>query len=169
MSRRCSLLRAAGSNRDRRCRPTVLRPQLATRGQTPKHGVPRTRKGAIGVGEALGSDVVQEMKELALRSRPAGGGFKPPPAALAEDRRGERGGKGARDASGGDQEDGAQPLAGGVAVDVSLRRDDIETGAVFRAPGGAWRVPADWPGGVRHEGGASAAQALVWNVGKAPG
>src|ERR1017187_2603595 len=27
---------------------------------------------------------------LALRSRPAGGGFKPPHAALAEDRRGER-------------------------------------------------------------------------------
>jgi len=35
------------------------------------------------------------MKDLALRCRPAGGGIKPPPAALAEDRRGERGGKGA--------------------------------------------------------------------------
>src|SRR5690242_7900494 len=35
------------------------------------------------------------MKVLALRSRPAGGGFKPPHAALAEDRRGERCGKGA--------------------------------------------------------------------------
>ena len=30
---------------------------------------------------------------LALRSRPAGGGFKPPTAALAEDCRGERCGK----------------------------------------------------------------------------
>src|SRR6266508_4613183 len=79
------------------------------RGQTPKHGAPRTQRGAVDVGEALGSDAVREMKELALRSRPAGGGFKPPPAALAEDRRGERGGKGAHDASGGDQEDGAQP------------------------------------------------------------
>ena len=45
---------------------------------------------------------------LALRRRPAGGGAKPPRAALAEDRRGERQGKGARDASGGDQEDVAQ-------------------------------------------------------------
>ena len=39
---------------------------------------------------------------VALRSRPAEGGFKPPHAALAEDRRGERCGKGAREASGGD-------------------------------------------------------------------
>ena len=38
----------------------------------------------------------------------AEGGCKPPHAALAEDRRGERCGKGARDASGGDREDGAQ-------------------------------------------------------------
>jgi len=35
----------------------------------------------------------------------SGGGFKPPHAALAEDRRGERCGKGAHDVSGGDQED----------------------------------------------------------------
>lgn len=42
---------------------------------------------------------------LALRSRPAGGGFKPPGAALAEDRRGERPGKGALGALGGDRED----------------------------------------------------------------
>ena len=61
------------------------------------------------------------MKELALRSRPAGGGFKPPHAALAEDCRGERDGKGAREASGGDQEDVAlnAPVAG-FAVDASL-------------------------------------------------
>src|SRR6266511_6246486 len=62
--------------------------------ESAKVGAPRTQKGAIDVGEAPGSDAVREMKELALRSRPAGGGFKPPPAALAEDRRGERGGKG---------------------------------------------------------------------------
>jgi len=42
------------------------------------------------------------MKVVALRRRPAGGGVKPPRAALAEDRRGERRGKGARDPSGGD-------------------------------------------------------------------
>ena len=48
---------------------------------------------------------MREMKVLALRSRLFGGGFKPPHAALVEDRRGERCGKGARDVSGGDQED----------------------------------------------------------------
>ena len=42
---------------------------------------------------------------LALRRRPSGDGVKPPDAALAEDRRGERSGEGAVDASGGDQED----------------------------------------------------------------
>ena len=48
---------------------------------------------------------------MALRSRRSGGGFKPPHAALAEDRRGERCGKGAREVSGGDQENGnPEPL-----------------------------------------------------------
>ena len=42
---------------------------------------------------------------LALRDRPMGGGSKPPHAALAEDRRRERCGKGARDASGGGEGD----------------------------------------------------------------
>jgi hypothetical protein len=42
------------------------------------------------VGRVSEGDAVQEMKDLALRSRPVGGGFKPPQAALAEDRRGER-------------------------------------------------------------------------------
>jgi hypothetical protein len=41
---------------------------------------------------------------VALRRRPAGGGVKPPQAALAEDRRGERWGKGVVHASGGDRE-----------------------------------------------------------------
>ena len=58
---------------------------------------------------------------LALRSRPAGGGFKPPHAALAEDRRGERWGKG---------------VVGGVRWGLGRRpllkhrnsSDDIETG-----------------------------------------
>ena len=48
------------------------------------------------------------MKVWPFGAAPAGGGFKPPCAALAEDRRGERYGKGAHDVSGGDQEDGAQ-------------------------------------------------------------
>ncbi len=54
---------------------------------------------------SFGSGAVQEMEVLALRCRPTGAGVKPPCAALAEDRRGERQGKGAQDASGGDQED----------------------------------------------------------------
>jgi len=49
--------------------------------------------------------MLYERWRLALRSRPAGGGFKPPHAALAEDRRGERWGKGVREASGRDRED----------------------------------------------------------------
>jgi hypothetical protein len=72
---------------------------------------------------------------LALRRRPAGGDVKPPRAALAEDRRGERMGKGARDASGGDQEDVPDsvpwPLMGGAgcnAVSVEIKIGGIETG-----------------------------------------
>ena len=42
------------------------------------------------VGTLSGCGAAREMKVMALRSRPAGGGFKPPHAALAEDRRGER-------------------------------------------------------------------------------
>ena len=40
----------------------------------------------------------------ALRSRPAGGGFKPPQAAVGKSHGSERWGKGARDASGVNQE-----------------------------------------------------------------
>lgn len=45
------------------------------------------------------------------------------------------------------------------------RIDDIETGVELLPWDEAWRVPADWPGGVRHEGGASVVLALVRNVG----
>jgi hypothetical protein len=72
---------------------------------------------------------------LALRSRPAGGGFKPPHAALAEDRRGERWGKGIVKVSGGDREGECKR----IAADVSKLRDDIETGVSMRLrdePGG---------------------------------
>ena len=83
---------------------------------------------------------------LALRDRPMGDGLKPPRAALAEDRRGERRGKGVREASGGDQGD-----------DRRLRcrdfKDGIRTGLRSRARDGVWRVPMYWPGGVRHRGG----------------
>ena len=88
---------------------------------------------------------MQEMKVLALRSRPAVGGFKPPHAALAEDRRGERCGKGAGDASGGDREDGAQSSFSGIAVDVSLLNK------VTSKPGCS-RSARDEPGGCPFTG-----------------
>jgi hypothetical protein len=48
------------------------------------------REGSADVGERFRNGAARTMKVLALRSRPAEGGFKPPRAALAEDRRGER-------------------------------------------------------------------------------
>ncbi|GAA0944788.1 hypothetical protein GCM10009560_59110 [Nonomuraea longicatena] len=42
-----------------------------------------------------------------------------------------------------------------IAADVSKIRDDIETGVSMQSRERAWRVPAYWPGGVRHTGGAS--------------
>ncbi len=66
---------------------------------------------------------------LALRRRPSGGDVKPPQAALAEDRRGERWGKGALDASGGDWEGERKQ----TAIELSkLVSDGIETGADTR-------------------------------------
>jgi hypothetical protein len=89
---------------------------------------------------------MRDERLLAVRDRPMGDGFKPPRAALAEDRRGERRGKGVGEASGGDQGD-----------DCRLRcrdlNDGIRTGLRSRARDGVWRVPMYWPGGVRHRGG----------------
>jgi|SRR5882757_6483386 len=68
-------------------------------------------------------------------------------------RRGERCGKGARDASGGDRKDGAQSSVSGIAVDVSLLNKVASKPGCSRSareePGGR---TADWPGGVRHVG-----------------
>src|SRR6476620_10514050 len=90
---------------------------------------------------------------VALRRRPAVGGFKPPHAALAEDRRGERCGKGARDASGGDREDGAQSWFSGIAVDVSLLNQVAsKPGCSRSARDASGGCPLFWPGGVRHVG-----------------
>src|ERR1017187_5512763 len=88
------------------------------------------------------------MKVWPFGAAPAGGGFKPPCAALAEDRCRERYGKGARDASGGDREDDR-------CGNIEMVPDDVETGALDLAPGQARRVPAGWPGGVRCRGGVS--------------
>src|SRR6478735_202732 len=89
----------------------------------------------------------------ALRSRPAVGGFKPPHAALAEDRRGKRCGKGAREASGGDRKDGAQSSFSGVVVDVSLLNQVAsKPGCSRSARDESGGCPCFWPGGVRHVG-----------------
>jgi hypothetical protein len=68
-------------------------------------------------------------------------------------RRGERCGKGARDASGGDRKDGAQSSFSGIAADVSLLNKVASKPGCSRSardePGGR---TADWPGGVRHVG-----------------
>jgi hypothetical protein len=71
---------------------------------------------------------------LALQRRPSGAGAKPPDAALAEDRRGERSGKGALDASGGDQEDVPEALGSGFpggacAVEASLAQFEVASKA----------------------------------------
>ena len=56
------------------------------------HRVSRTQRGACRVGneDSLMRCCTGDGGLMAPRSRPAGGGFKPPHAALAEDRRGER-------------------------------------------------------------------------------
>ena len=82
------------------------------------------------VGEFWKQCCVRDEGYLALRCRPAGEGIKPPYAALAEDRCGERYGKGA---PGGCQvgirETVRSPGVVGVAGDVSLfKSGDIETG-----------------------------------------
>jgi hypothetical protein len=82
---------------------------------------PELRQGSAGDGGLL-----------ALRDRSMGDGLKPPHAALAEDRRGERCGKGALEASGGEQGDDCR-------VTCRELKDDIRTGLGSRIrdkPGG---------------------------------
>jgi hypothetical protein len=97
-------------------------------------------------------------RTMALRRRPVGAGAKPPGAALAEDRRGERQGKGVLEASGRDQEDAPEHLADrpGAAVEASLVGTyGAKTEGKHPSSGRAWREPADWPGGARRTGGMS--------------
>jgi hypothetical protein len=77
------------------------------------------------------------MKVVALRSRPAGGGFKPPQAALVGDRCGERWGKGVRDTSGGDREGERKR----IADEVSILLGGIETRALLRP----WEESGGYP------------------------
>ena len=98
----------------------------------------------------------------------AEGGCKPPHAALAEDRRGERCGKGARDASGGDREDGAQSSFSGIAGDVSLLNQvTSEPGRSRAARDESGGCPFFWPGGVRPVGDVSPVCGFCMERGKA--
>jgi hypothetical protein len=99
---------------------------------------------------------------LALRSRPAGGGFKPPRAAPVKSRGGERRGKVAPSSAAGVDHEGERKR---TTDDVSKDNVWHRNRGWFVAPGRAWRVPVDWPGGVRHGGGASVVWALARNVG----
>jgi hypothetical protein len=83
-------------------------------------------------------------------------------------RRGERCGKGARDASGGDREDGAQSPCSGIAVDVSLLNQVAsKPGCSRSARDESGGCPCFWPGGVRHVGDVSPVCCSCMERGKA--
>src|SRR6476661_6303726 len=83
-------------------------------------------------------------------------------------RRGERCGKGARDASGGDREDGAQSSFSGIAVDVSLlNKVASKPGCSRSARDESGGCPCFWPGGVRHVGDVSPVCGFCMERGKA--
>jgi hypothetical protein len=108
------------------------------------------------------------MKVWPFAAALAEGGCKPPHAALAEDRRGERCGKGARDASGGDREDGAQSPFSGIAADVSLLNQvTSKPGCSSSARDESGGCPLFWPGGVRHIGDVSPVCGFCMERGKA--
>ena len=78
--------------------------------------------------------VLCERWRKALRRRPAGAGVKPPCAALAEDRRGERQGKGTLDVSGGDQEGVPEPFARRFGWTSLMTRRKLEDGIKTEVP-----------------------------------
>jgi group II intron reverse transcriptase/maturase len=99
---------------------------------------------------------------VALRGRPAGGGRKPPRGAPVKSRGAERRGKGVLSAR---QVWITKASASDTADEVSKAYGRHQNRGRVVAPGSAWRKPADWPGGARHEGGASVVLALVRNEG----
>jgi hypothetical protein len=99
---------------------------------------------------------------LALRSRPAGGGSKPPQAAPVKSRGGKRCGKGAPRAR---QVRSKKANASEPSMTCRKLPADIETEAEAVPRDEPWGEPADCPGGVRHEGGASLDQAPARNMG----
>src|SRR5919198_593501 len=99
---------------------------------------------------------------LALRSRPAGGGFKPPRAASVKSRGGERRGKVAPVSAAGVSQEGERKQ---TTDDVSKEIGWHQNRGVFAALGRVWRGPADRPDGGRHGGGAGFGLGPVRNVG----
>jgi hypothetical protein len=79
-----------------------------------------------------------------LRGRPAGGGRKPPRGAPVKSRGAERRGKGAPSAR---QVWITKASESEPPMKCRKRIDDIQNRGRVVAPGGAWREPADWPGG----------------------
>ncbi len=100
---------------------------------------------------------------MALRGRPAGGDRKPPRGAPVKSRGAERRGDGALSARQVwiTKASGSEP-----PMKCRKRIGDIQNRGRVVAPGGAWREPADWPGGCpARDGGASVVWALVRNAG----
>ena len=81
---------------------------------------------------------------VALRGRPAGGGRKPPRGAPVKSRGAERRGKGALSAR---QVWITKASESEPPLRCRKRIGDIRNRGRVVAPGGAWREPADWPGG----------------------
>jgi len=105
---------------------------------------------------------VRQMKVWPFTAALRGEAVKPPYAALAEDCRGERYGKGIVEVSGGDQQGERKR----TAVDVSLLIGGIETGCYFLArdePGGCPSIGQAVPG---MEAARAWSAAVAWNVGR---
>ena len=81
---------------------------------------------------------------VALRGRPAGGGRKPPRGAPVKSRGAERRGKGVLSAR---QVQITKASESEPPMKCRKRIGDIRNRGRVIAPGGAWRGPADWPGG----------------------
>jgi retron-type reverse transcriptase len=113
------------------CVPRTLREDRCRRRCRPKRCCTRD-EGAGPVGL------------VALRGRPAGGGRKPPRGAPVKSRGAERRGDGALSAR---QVWITKASASEPPMKCRKRIGGIQNRGRVVAPGGAWREPADWPGG----------------------
>ena len=101
---------------------------------------------------------------MALRSLPAGAGFKPPRAALAEDRCRERRGMKA-DLLGLARYGSRRRAQANHRSGVETALDDIKTKGRKNPWDEPIGHPAYWMGGVRRRGGVSSIRAHLWNCG----